>query len=93
MTDVTIRVWDDRGHVWENTPGDASRYADEYGTAYDSQGTYAWWEQVLDSSCHRSTVAHVQVIRNGKPASSVVTVKTSADCKKNLIIVHFLKNY
>jgi hypothetical protein len=93
VIDVKVKVWDDRGHAWEVTPGDASRYADEYGTAYGSQGTYAWWEQVLDASCHQSIDVHIQVIRDGKPASGVVNVKTTADCAKNLIIVHFRKNY
>jgi len=93
VTDVKIRVWDDFGHTWEVTPGDASRYADEYGTAYGSRGTYAWWEQVLQASCHESIDVHIQVIRNSRPASNVVNVKTTADCSKNLILVHFVKNY
>lgn len=93
VTDVTIRVWDDFGHTWETKPGNATRYADEYGTAYGSQGTFAWWEQVLDASCHQSIAVHVQVIRDGKPASNVISVKTTADCEQNLILIHFRKNY
>lgn len=93
VTEVVIRVWDDYGHAWEVRPGDASRYADEYGTPYGSKGTYAWWEQVLQASCHQSIPVHVQVIRDGKAASSQVTVRTTADCSKNLIIINFVKNY
>ena len=67
--------------------------ADEYGEPYGGRGTYAWWEQVLKASCQESVTVHVQVIRNGQPASSVVTVKTTGDCDKNLILIHFTQNY
>jgi hypothetical protein len=93
VTDVTVRVWDDRGHSYEVKPGDASDYAKEYDDAYGGGGTYAWWEQVLDASCHQSIAVHVQVLRNGKPASNVVNVETTADCNKNLILIFFRKNY
>lgn len=93
VTNVRIRVWDDSGHTWEVTPGDASRYADEYGASYGGGGTYAWWEQVLDASCRQSVTVHVQVIRNGRAASRTVTVKTKDDCEKNLVLIHFRKNY
>jgi hypothetical protein len=93
VTEVTIRVSDDSGHVWETHPGDASRYSNAYGAAYGGQGTYAWWEQVLDGSCQESIAVNVQVIRNGKQASQVVAAKTTGSCEKNLVIVHFRKNY
>jgi len=93
VTDVTIKVWDDFGHVWETQPGNASRYADEYGTSYGGRDTYAWWEQVLKGSCREVITAHVQVIRNGQPASYVTTVETSGNCDKNLILIHFQRNY
>jgi hypothetical protein len=93
VTDVKIKVWDDRGHVWETEPGDASNYSNTYGPAYGGGGTYAWWEQVLEGSCQEQITAHVQVIRNGKAASPEVTVKTTGDCDKNLILIHFRKNW
>lgn len=93
VTNVKIRVWDDFGHTWEVTPGDASRYADTYGSSYGGGGTFAWWEQVLDASCHQSVDVHVQVIRNGHPASGTVTVKTKSDCAQNLVLIHWRKNY
>jgi hypothetical protein len=93
VTEVTVRVWDDSGHTWETRPGDASRYSNAYGAAYGGQGTYAWWEQVLAASCQESVAVHVQVIRDGKQASEVVTAKTTGTCDKNLVIVHFRKNY
>jgi hypothetical protein len=46
VTDVKIKVWDDLGHVWETTPGDATNYAEEYWTGHGSRNTFAWWEQV-----------------------------------------------
>ncbi len=93
VTDVKIHVWDDYGRHWYPVPGDADKYADVYGAKYGGKGTYAWWEQVLEASCHQSVGAHVQVERNGKPASSVVTVKTTGNCDKNLVIIHFRKNW
>jgi len=93
VTDVKIHVWDDKGHNWYVVPGDAEKYADVYGAKYGSKGTYAWWEQVLDASCHQSVGVHVQVERNGRAASSAVSVTTTGNCDKNLVIIHFRKNY
>jgi hypothetical protein len=93
VTDVQIKVWDDAGRVWQVTPGDASRYTEKYNTAYGSGGTFAWWEQVLEASCQQSMPVHVQVIRDGQAVTGPVTVQTSGDCKKNLILIHFQKNY
>ena len=93
ITYVTIKVWDDRGHVWEAKPGDAPAYGSKYGSVYGGRGTYAWWEQFLFASCHESFTVHVQVISAGKGVSPVVTVKTTGTCDKNLIIIHFEKNY
>ena len=93
VTYVTIKVWDDQGHVWETTPGNASEYGKHYGSVYGGRGTYAWWEQFLFVSCKQSIEVHVQVIAAGKPVSGVVTVRTTGECKENLILVHFLKNY
>ena len=93
VVDVRIHVWDDDGHNWYPVPGDASKYAEEFGTIYGGKGTYAWWEQVLTASCHQSVTVHVQVERNNKPVTSVVTVKTTGNCNKNLIIINFRKNY
>jgi len=92
VTDVQIKIWDDSGHVWQVTPGDASRYTEQYGTAYGGGGTYAWWEQVLEASCQQVIPVHVQVIRNGEAVTGVVDVETSGDCKKNLILIYFQKN-
>jgi hypothetical protein len=92
VTNVTIRVWDDFGHVWETKPGDAQAYADEYGAAHCASGTYAWWEQFLFTSCEESITVHVQAISGGYK-SRVVTFNTSGDCDKNLVLVHFQKNY
>ncbi|MBN1137755.1 MAG: hypothetical protein JXM73_14300 [Anaerolineae bacterium] len=93
VTNVKIKVWDDAGHVWQVTPGDASRYVEKYGTAFGGGGTFAWWEQVLEASCRQSIPVHVQVLRNDVPMTSVVTVQTSGDCNKNLILIHFKSNY
>ena len=93
VTNATIRIWDDFGHVWETEPGNAPDYADHYGSAYGGRGTYAWWEQFLYDSCKNSLTIHVQVFRNGQPASGVVTVNTTGDCDKNLVLIHFRKNY
>ena len=93
VTNVVVRVWDDSGHVWERTPGDSPKYADVYGTKYGSKGTFAWWEQFLESSCQKAFWVHLQIYRDGKPASGVLDLKTSGECSKNLIIVHWVKNY
>ena len=93
VTDVTVKIWDDFGHVWETKPGDASDYAQAYKSEFGSRGTYAWWEQFISASCRESVSVHVQIISGGQPRSRVVTVKTSGDCQKNLILVHFKKNY
>lgn len=93
VPDEIVRVWDDRGNVWETKSGNASDYGDKYGASLGGQGTYAWWEQFLNDSCKNSFTVHVQVMRNGKGVSPVVTVKTTGDCSKNLILIHFRKNY
>ncbi len=93
VPDEIVRIWDDRGHVWETKSGNASAYGDMYGSAMGGHGTFAWWEQFLYDSCKNSFTVNVQVIRNGKGVSPVVTVKTSGDCAKNLILIHFRKNY
>jgi hypothetical protein len=93
VTNVIIRVWDDFGHAWETVPGNAPDYGDKYGSAYGGQSTYAWWEQFLYDSCQNSLTIHVQVLRDGKAASPVVTVKTTGTCDKNLVLIHFRKNY
>ncbi len=93
VPDEIVRIWDDRGHAWETKSGDASEYGDKYGSAMGGHGTYAWWEQFLFDSCQNSFPIHVQVIRNGKGVSPVVNVTTTGDCSKNLILIHFRKNY
>jgi hypothetical protein len=93
VTNVVIRVWDDKGHAWETTPGSAANYAQEYGTGYGGGGTYAWWEQVLDGSCQQSLTVHVQVLSGGQTASREVTTKTSGNCQQNLVLIHFVKNW
>ena len=93
VTNVVIRIWDDDGHVWESKPGDASAYAEEFGSPFGGRGTYAWWERFLETSCKNSFPVHVRVYRNGQPVSKVVTVQTTGDCEKNLILVHFKQNY
>jgi hypothetical protein len=92
VTSVTIRVWDDFGNVWEVKPGDASAYGSVYGSAYCGDGTFAWWEQFLFSNCRESITVHVQAISGGYK-SRVITFKTSGDCNKNLVLVHFTKNF
>jgi hypothetical protein len=92
VTNVTIRVWDDFGHVWETKPGNAQAYAEIYGPAHCASGTYAWWEQFLFTSCKESITVHVQAISGGYK-SRVITFNTSGDCSKNLVLVHFQKNY
>ena len=93
VTDVTVKIWDDFGHVWETTPGDAANYAQQFKSEFGSRGTYAWWEQFIGASCRDSVNIHVQIIRGGVARSPVVNVKTSGDCDKNLILIHFKKNY
>jgi hypothetical protein len=93
VTDVTIRIRDASGNVWETTPGNASRYATEYGMPFGGRGTYAWWEQVLKVSCQQSIKVWVQVFRNGNPVSPEVSVQTTGTCDQNLILIHFTKNY
>ena len=93
VTNVVIRVWDDKGHAWETTPGSAANYAQLYGTGLGGGGSYAWWEQVLDGSCQQSLTVHVQVLSGGQPASREVTTKTSGNCQQNLVLVHFVKNW
>ena len=92
VTDVTIRVWDDFGHVWETQPGNAIEYGETYTSVYGGRGTYAWWEQFLFVSCQQSIKVHVQVISGGYK-SRVITFDTTGDCEKNLVLVHFQKNY
>ena len=93
VTDVVIRIWDNKGHAWETQPGGAANYAQSYGTTYGGGGSYAWWEQVLDGSCQQEITVNVQVLSNGKPASSQVTTKTTGNCQTNLVLVHFVKNW
>jgi hypothetical protein len=93
VTDVVIRVWDDKGHAWQTRPGAAANYAQVYGTSLGGGGSYAWWEQVLDGSCQQSFTVHVQVLNNGQPASRQVTTQTAGNCQQNLILVHFVKNW
>ena len=93
VIDVTVKIWDDFGHVWETTPGDASAYAQAFKTEFGSRGTYAWWEQFISASCRDRVDVHVQIMRGGVARSRVVTVRTSGDCEKNLILIHFQKNY
>jgi len=92
VTNAVIRVWDDFGHVWEVKPGDAQAYGSVYGSVYGGHGTYAWWEQFLDVSCQQSIKVHVQALSGGYK-SRVVNFETSGNCEKNLVLVHFQKNY
>lgn len=97
IMNATIRVWDDRGHVWESHPGDVEehvrvRYSTYYDEDYGGRGTKAWWDQFLEASCKEVITVNVQV-RSGDFRSKVVTVKTTGDCDKNLILIHFVKNY
>ena len=97
VMDVTIRIWDDFGHVWETKPGQVEtntgvRYWQYYDSAYGGQGTRAWWDQFLGVSCHESINVHVQAIQ-GNRSSSTVHVKTTGECTTNLALVHFQKNY
>ena len=93
VTNVVIRVWDDKGRVWETTPGSAANYAQVYGTSLGGGGSYAWWEQVLEGSCQQSFTFHVQVLSGGQPASRQITTKTSGNCQQNLVLIHFVKNW
>ncbi len=102
VTNVIIKVWDDRGHVWQTNPGDASAYTNAYTKAFGNRGTYAWWEQfvcqgspevVSPCSCQDSFPVHVQVIQNGVGVSPVIDLTTTGNCQKNLILVHFQKNW
>jgi hypothetical protein len=93
VTDVTIRIWDDKGHAWEHTPGSAANYAQAYGTSYGGGGSYAWWEQVLEGSCQQSISFHVQVLVGGQARSAIVNTKTTGECSRNLVLVHFVKNW
>ncbi|MBN1641860.1 MAG: hypothetical protein JXA09_11555 [Anaerolineae bacterium] len=97
VMDVTIKIWDDFGHVWQTKPGDVEantgvRYWRYYDSAYGSRGTRAWWDQFLGVSCQESIAVHVQAI-SGNRTSNVVDVRTTGECKTNLILIHFQKNY
>jgi hypothetical protein len=93
VTDVTIRIQDNKGHTWETIPGSAGNYAQAYGTAYGGGGSYAWWEQHLEGSCQQQLTVRVQVFSGGQPRSAEVTVKTSGSCERNLVLLHFVKNW
>jgi hypothetical protein len=93
VTDVTIRIQDNKGHSWEATPGSAANYAQTYGTTYGGGGSYAWWEQHLEGSCQQQITLQVQVWSGGQPRSDLLTVKTSGVCERNLVLVHFVKNW
>lgn len=93
VTDVTIRIWDNKGHTWETTPGSAANYAQTYGTTYGGGGSYAWWEQVLEGSCQQQLTVHVQVFSGGQARSPEITVKTTGECSRNLVLIHFVKNW
>jgi hypothetical protein len=95
--DVTIKIWDDYGHVWEVHPGDVEantgvRYWEYYDSAYGGRGTRGWWDQFLGISCQQSIPVHVQAI-SGSRTSRVVDVRTTGECKTNLILIHFQKNF
>ena len=97
VMDVTIRIWDDFGHVWETQPGQVEtntgvRYWQYYDSAYGGKGTRAWWDQFLGVSCYQSIDVHVKAIQGNK-SSSTVDVKTSGECTTNLVLIHFQKNY
>jgi hypothetical protein len=93
VTDVVIRIWDDKGHAWETSPGGAADYARVYGTSFGGGGSYAWWEQHLDGSCAQSFTIYVQVKKDGKVVSDPVTTQTSGTCAQNLVLVHFKKRF
>ena len=91
--DATIRIWDEFGHVWETRPGDAPAYADAYESGYGATGTFAWWEQFVEESCQTSIKVNVQITGDDGRKSSVISFKTTADCDKNLALVHFQRNW
>ena len=94
VTDVAIRIQDNKGHTWQVVPGSAANYAQAYGTTYGGGGSYAWWEQFLDgSSCQQEITLQAQVLVNGQARSPLVTTKTSGQCSRNLVLIHFIKNY
>jgi len=94
VTNVTIRIQDNKGHTWEQVPGSAANYAQSYGTTYGGGGSYAWWEQFLEgSSCQQEVTLRIQVFSGGQARSPEVTTKTSGECTRNLVLVHFVKNY
>jgi hypothetical protein len=93
VTDVTIRIRDNKGRSWETVPGSAANYAQAYGTTYGGGGSYAWWEQHLEGSCQQQITVRVQLLVGGQARSSEVTVKTSGGCERNLVLVHFVKNW
>jgi hypothetical protein len=94
VTDVTIRIQDGKGHSWEVVPGSAANYAQTYGTTYGGGGSYAWWEQFLEgSSCQQEVTIRVQVFSGGQARSPEITTKTSGQCARNLVLVHFVKNW
>jgi len=93
VTNVTIRIQDQKGRTWEVVPGSAGNYAQAYGTAYGGGGSYAWWEQVLEGSCQQEITLRIQVFAGGQAASKEVTTKTSGVCQRNLVLVHFVKNW
>jgi hypothetical protein len=93
VTDVTIRVWDDKGNSWQTTPGRAADYARIYDDSLGGGGSFAWWEQVLDGSCQQSFPIHVQVLSGGKPVSDPVNTQTAGSCDRNLVLVFFVKRY
>jgi len=97
VMDVTIRIWDDFGHVWETHPGQVEtntgiRYWQYYDSAYGGKGTRAWWDQFLGVSCHESIAVHVKVIQGSKESATVNT-RTTGECTTNLILVYFQRNY
>jgi hypothetical protein len=93
VTDVTIRIRDNKGHSWDVVPGTAGNYAQTYGTAYGGGGSYAWWEQHLEGSCQQEITLRIQVLVGGRAGSQEVTTKTSGVCERNLVLVHFVKNW
>ena len=97
VMDVTIKIWDDYGHVWQTRPGEVEantgvRYWRYYDSAYGGRGTRAWWDQFLGISCQQSIAVHVQAI-SGNRSSRVVDVRTTGECKSNLVMIHFQKNF
>ena len=93
VTDVAIRIQDQKGRSWEVSPGSAANYAQTYGTTYGGGGSYAWWEQHLEGSCQQQITLRIQVFAGGQARSPEITVKTSGGCERNLVMVHFVKNW